>query len=318
MTQFFRKLFHPSSKEKVEDNPLPKPTVETSEVFVNSPAFRDEPPIEDTLKLEKQIHPVEIQKDRQVAAFARSIGVQRDHNEDSSFTMTAMLANEQKIYTFGLYVVADGMGGHLHGELASGIAAKTVSSYLIRNLFMPLVERTNQNPDTSLLQVMQSAYKEAHQAIASNAPGGGTTLTVVLILGDQVVIAHIGDSRAYRITPPEGIQALTRDHSLVRKLVEIGQITSDEAAYRPQRNVLYRALGQGEYTEADIQIISKPNNGYLLICSDGLWGVVAENELLRIVTTSTTPQEACQNLVNTANASGGPDNITAIIIQLAE
>ncbi len=283
---------------------------------MNSPAFRDVPPIEVTDTPEKKNQPAEIQKDQQVAAFARSVGMQRDHNEDSSFAMTAVLANEQRIYTFGLYVVADGMGGHMHGELASGIAAKSVSNYLIHHLFMPLVERTNQNPDTSLLQVMQTAYKEAHQAVASNAPGGGTTLTVILILGDQVVIAHIGDSRAYRITPPDGIQALTRDHSLVRKLVEIGQITSEEAAYHPQRNVLYRALGQGEFTEADIQIIAKPSNGYLVICSDGLWGVVAESELLRIVTTSASPHEACQLLVESANASGGPDNITATVIQL--
>jgi PPM family protein phosphatase len=317
VTQFFRKLFNPTSKEKAEENPLPQSNSETSDVFVDSPALRDELTVEDTVKLERKILPVEIQKDRQVAAFARSVGVQRDHNEDSSFSMTAMLANEQKIYTFGLYVVADGMGGHMHGELASGIAVKSVSNYLIRNLFMPLVERTNQDPDTSLLQVMQSACKEAHQTIASNAPGGGTTITAVLILGEQVVIAHIGDSRAYRITPPDGIQALTRDHSLVRKLVEIGQITSDQAAYHPQRNVLYRALGQGEFVEADIQIISKPNDGYLLICSDGLWGLVGESEILNMVTTSTSPQEACQRLVEAANASGGPDNITAIVIQFS-
>jgi PPM family protein phosphatase len=316
VTQFFRKWFNPSSKAKVEEQPLPKSNVESSAIFADSPTFLDELPVEDTVKQEKNNQPVEIQKDRQVAAFARSVGKQRDHNEDSSFSMTAVLANEQKTYTFGLYVVADGMGGHMHGELASGIAVKSVSSYLIRNLFMPLVERTNQDPDSSLLQLMQSACKEAHQAVASNAPGGGTTLTAVLILGDQVVIAHIGDSRAYRITPPDSIQALTRDHSLVRKLVEIGQITSDQAAYHPQRNVLYRALGQGDYTEADIQIISLPSNGYLLICSDGLWGLVAESELLRIVTTSTSPQEACQLLVESANASGGPDNITAVVVHI--
>ena len=316
MTQFFRKWFNPSSKDKVEKHSSPKSTVESSEVFVDSPAFLDKLPVEGTVELGKKSQPVEIQKDRQVAAFARSVGVQRDHNEDSLFSMTAVLANEQKIYNFGLYVVADGMGGHMHGELASGIAVKSVSNYLIRNLFMPLVERTNQDPDTSLLQLMQSACKEAHQAVASNAPGGGTTLTAILILDDQVVIAHIGDSRAYRITPPDGIQALTRDHSLVRKLIEIGQITPDQAAYHPQRNVLYRALGQGETIEADIQVISKPSSGYLLICSDGLWGLVAENELLRIVTTSASPQEACQLLVETANASGGPDNITAIVVHL--
>jgi serine/threonine protein phosphatase PrpC len=314
VTQFFRKLFNPSSKQKAEEIPLAKPHIESSEVFVNSPSYQDEQTL-DTAKQEKKSQPVELQKDRMVAAIARSVGMQRDHNEDSSFSMTAMLANEQRIYTFGLYIVADGMGGHMHGELASGIAVKSVSHYLIRNLFMPLVERTNQDPDTSLLQVMQAACKEAHQTIASNAPGGGTTLTAVLILGDQVMIAHIGDSRAYRITPPDGIQALTRDHSLVRKLIEIGQITSDQAAYHPQRNVLYRALGQGEYTEADIQIISRPNSGYLLICSDGLWGLVDESELLRMVTTSSTPQEACQSLVEAANAAGGPDNITAMVVQ---
>jgi protein phosphatase len=131
-----------------------------------------------------------------------------------------------------------------------------------------------------------------------------------------MTIAHVGDSRAYLIGPDSQFEALTRDHSLVNRLVELGQITTDEAAVHPQRNVLYRALGQGEPFDADINSIQMPGSGYLLLCSDGLWSVVNESELQRLVKESNSPEEACQRMVEAANAAGGPDNISAILIRL--
>jgi protein phosphatase len=131
-----------------------------------------------------------------------------------------------------------------------------------------------------------------------------------------MTIAHVGDSRAYLIYGPERIEALTRDHSLVKRLVELGQITTAEAAVHPQRNVLYRALGQGEPFDPDIYSMQVFEAAYLLLCSDGLWGVVAESEIQRLVLQAYCVEDACQRLVDAANEAGGPDNISVILARL--
>jgi serine/threonine protein phosphatase PrpC len=141
-------------------------------------------------------------------------------------------------------------------------------------------------------------------------------LTAALVVGKQVFITHVGDSRAYIIESSGRVETVTRDHSLVKRLVELGQITQEEAAVHPQRNVLYRALGQGEPFEPDMSSTQLPDSGYLLLCSDGLWGVVPDNEILQLVSSSSSPQQACQKLVEAANTAGGPDNITAILVHL--
>ena len=133
-----------------------------------------------------------------------------------------------------------------------------------------------------------------------------------------MTIAHVGDSRAYTVSEDGQVEVLTRDHSLVQRLVELGQITDEEAAVHPQKNVLYRALGQGEPFSPDIRTIPTPQHGYLLICSDGLWGVVPEEQIIKIILESENPQDACSALVAAANEAGGPDNITAILVHLPD
>jgi PPM family protein phosphatase len=251
-----------------------------------------------------------------IVGCAQSVGLQRDHNEDALFSLTTNLASDDVQLPFGLYIVADGMGGHQYGEIASGLAVRAVSNMVIRKLFMPIYSTRPSSPNESILEILNEAIQDAHQAVSREAPGGGTTMTAVLIMGEQMTVAHVGDSRAYLITPEGEFRPLTRDHSLVKRLVELGQITTDEAAFHPQRNVLYRALGQGEPVEADINTSPLPYNNHLLICSDGLWGVVPETELLRLIQDSTNPQEACQRMIDAANAAGGPDNITAILVRL--
>jgi len=251
-----------------------------------------------------------------IVGCAQSVGKQRDHNEDAIFTLTTTLTSDSSNIPFGLYIVADGMGGHQHGEVASSIAIRTMAGYIVRKLYTPLLNPRPSPPEESLLEIMQEGVQEAHRAITKQVPGGGTTLTAALILGNQMTIAHVGDSRAYLISVDGQIEALTRDHSLVKRLVELGQITTDEAAVHPQRNVLYRALGQGEPFDPDINSIQMPESGYLLLCSDGLWGVVSEPEIQHLVHDSSTPEQACYNLVEAANAAGGPDNISAILIRL--
>lgn len=257
-----------------------------------------------------------IQPPQLIAACAQSVGAQRENNEDALFTLTTTLTSDHTNLPFGLYIVADGMGGHQHGEIASGIAVRSMSSYMVTKLLVPLLSVKPVTPEDSLSEIMQAGVQEAHRAITHQVPGGGTTLTAVLILGEQMIVAHVGDSRAYSVDADGKMETLTRDHTLVKRLVELGQISLEEAAIHPQRNVLYRALGQGEPFDPDIKRIQLPTNGYILLCSDGLWGVVPEEEISKIIFDSATPDIACQTLVDAANAAGGPDNITAILIRL--
>ena len=162
---------------------------------------------------------------------------------------------------------------------------------------------------------MQNGISESQQAVIRHAPGGGTTLTSAFILGDQVTLAHVGDSRAYFIYPDGRMQTVTRDHSLVRRLQELGQISDKEAAEHPQRNVLYRALGQSEPFEPDINTYPFPNGGYLMLCSDGLWNVISESEIFPIIKSAPSLSVACQRLIDAANNAGGPDNISVILVQ---
>ena len=246
---------------------------------------------------------------------AQSVGKQRDHNEDALFTAASVLAEGESASNFGIFIVADGMGGHEYGEVASGMAARAMGDYLLRHLYPPFLNIDSDSQGDSLQEIMEHGVMEAQQAVLRSAPGGGTTLTAAFVLGDQVTLAHVGDSRAYFIYPDGRIQAMTQDHSLVRRLVELNQITEEQAATHPRRNVLYRALGQNEPFHPDINTHLMPRPGYLLLCSDGLWGVVPEMDIFRIVTTAPNLSMACHDLIEAANAAGGPDNITAVLVQ---
>ncbi len=279
------------------------------------------PPSVDTAPLSEEVIqsvPLEAQTKYQPSQFivgcGQSIGKLRDHNEDSLFTLHTILAGEGEDIPIGIFIVADGMGGHQHGEAASRIAIRTMAGHIIRKLYLPFFNIYPSSQSESLQEVMQTGVQEAQQAVLKEVPGGGTTLTAAFLLGEQVTVAHVGDSRAYFIHPDGRIQPLTRDHSLVRRLQELGQITEKEASVHPQRNVLYRAIGQGEPFESDINTYQFPSDTTLLLCSDGLWGVVPEGELLSIVNSAPSPIIACQRLVDAANGAGGPDNISVILV----
>jgi serine/threonine protein phosphatase PrpC len=252
-----------------------------------------------------------------IVGCGQSVGKQREHNEDALYFMNSVLAENGGEIPFGIYIIADGMGGHQHGEIASGVAARVLANHLVRNLYLPNLNITPEKPGDPLLEIMKAGVQEVQQAVVKFAPGGGTTLTAALVVGEQVTLAHVGDSRAYFIYPDGRMDAITRDHSLVKRLQELGQITEREAMVHPQRNVLYRAIGQGEPFDADINTYQLPHPGYLLICTDGLWGVVPEDEILRTVTSASDPALACQKLVEAANNAGGPDNISVILVYSA-
>ena len=251
-----------------------------------------------------------------IAAGGQSVGKQRELNEDSLLAITSTMAGNSGNLPFGLYIIADGMGGHQFGEVASNAAIRTVAGYVLRKFHSYLFQIKTDTMDESFQEIMLAAVSEAQRAIQREAPGSGTTLTAALVLGQQITVAHVGDSRAYFVYPDGRIEAITRDHSLVKRLEELGHISPEEAENYPHRNVLYRALGQGEILEPDIFTIAFPQPAYLMICSDGLWGVVSEQDLVRSITEAPNLQRACQNLVTAANTAGGPDNISVVLAQL--
>jgi serine/threonine protein phosphatase PrpC len=251
-----------------------------------------------------------------IAGFAQSVGKQRDHNEDALFTLTTTLISDTRQIPFGLYIIADGMGGHEHGEVASAIAIRAMAGYVVRELYLPIFNLIDRPPRHSVQETMEMGVEEAHDSVLKKNLGGGTTLTAALILGERMTIAHVGDSRAYLIDMDRNVEVLTRDHSFVTRLVELGQITSQEAAVHPQRNVLYRALGQGEPFVPDIITSPLPSPVYLLLCSDGLWGVVEQDEIVDIIFSTPSPEQACRKLIEAANSAGGPDNISAILVRI--
>jgi protein phosphatase len=269
-------------------------------------------------QIQSIIHGPTVQFDMQqlVAATGQSVGKQREHNEDSLLAITTTVAGKATNIPFGLYMVADGMGGHQFGEVASNAAIRVIAGQIMRKFHSYLFAIPTQQPEESLQEIMENSIKEAHRVVQKDAPGSGTTITAALVLGQQVTIGHVGDSRAYALYPAGRVEQLTHDHSLVKRLEELGHLNKEEAATFPHRNVLIRALGQGDTLDVDVFTVPFPRNGTLMICSDGLWGVVADHELVRSLTEAPNLQRACQTMVAAANTAGGPDNISVVLVQM--
>jgi serine/threonine protein phosphatase PrpC len=243
------------------------------------------------------------------------VGHVRDHNEDVLLTLETSQLGQHVPEPLGFFALADGMGGHEAGELASALAVRVVAHHLINAIFKSYL--FNEPRDASqppLSEVLVSAVMAANMAVHDQVNGGGTTLTCALILGGRAYLAHVGDSRAY-LWAGNRLRQITKDHSLVDRLVELGQISSGDALSHPQRNVLYRAVGQGEALEVDTYVEPLPSHYRLLLCCDGLWGMVGDEQLEKVLRSAATPQEACDQLVELANAAGGQDNITAVVVE---
>lgn len=251
-----------------------------------------------------------------IAATGQSVGKQREHNEDSVLAITSTLAGKSLNVPFGLYIVADGMGGHQFGEVASNAAVRVIAGQIFRKFHSYLFALPTQPPEDSLQEIMEGAIQEAHRVVQRDAPGSGTTVTAALVVGQQLTIGHVGDSRAYALHPAGRIEQLTHDHSLVQRLEELGHLNKEEAASFPHRNVLIRALGQGDNLEVDIFTVPFPHNGTLMLCTDGLWGVIHEEDIRHSLSESSNLPRACQSLVSAANTSGGPDNISVVLVQM--
>jgi serine/threonine protein phosphatase PrpC len=236
----------------------------------------------------------------------------RDHNEDTSLALQFMWAQQgQPPLPVGLFVLADGMGGHAQGEQASAMAVRLAARHIVNQVYLPLLnEEEGPVMRIPINEVLEASMRMAHQAVLRHLPRAGTTMTMALTLGDGVYIAHVGDSRAY-LGERGRLRTLTRDHSMAARLLEMGRTSPDEAAM--QRNILYKALGQGVQIEPDILYHDLDPGHYLLLCCDGLWDKVSDEEMSAIIEASPTPGTACRNLVDRANENGGEDNITVIL-----
>ena len=237
------------------------------------------------------------------------IGRQRGNNEDSYLYWEP--ASDEEFQRKGrLAIVADGMGGYEGGQEASRIAVETVCEFY--------EQATEDDPQVALL----AAFAAAHARILNYATehpqfyGMGTTCTALVLLGRQLYFAHIGDSRLYLVRGT-GISQLSRDHSYVGRLVASGIVRSEDAETHPQRHILTAALGVGEESLADSgeQELNLENGDALVLCTDGLWSQVSEQELETVVK-SNAPSEACAALVSMAMQRGGPDNITVQVLRL--
>ena len=281
---------------------------------------------EDSIVVTKELDKITIPVDTESVGYSSphinvgyglSPGKQRSHNEDAFFTLTTFFSFNENEIPFGLYVVADGMGGHKNGEIASELAIRTVVGTILTEIYTPMMGLNPEPGELSFREVFYNGIEQANSEIIRNSYGGGTTVTAILIVGDQMTIAHVGDSRVYSIATDSTMEALTRDHSLVKRLQELGQITPEEAAVHPQRNVLYRALGQGEPFEPEIISTTRPESGSLLVCSDGLWSIVGQEGLQTIIKSGINPQDICDRMIDAANDAGGPDNISAILVEFS-
>ena len=246
------------------------------------------------------------------------VGRMRSNNQDACLAMVISPNMVGDPPAIGFFVVADGMGGHTDGEQASAVTVRTLAQHVLDEIVMPHLMGVERNSDQKTIsEVLSEAMLAANEATQQNVPNGGTTATCTVIRGDLAYIAHVGDSRAYLIS--EGnMELVTRDHSLVRRLQELGQLTPEEAEVHPQRNVLYRAIGQGEALEVDAATRRLPPSSRLLLCSDGLWGLVDEPKMMEVLEEHSDPQTVCDRLVELANEAGGSDNITALLIQMPD
>ncbi|HEY43610.1 MAG TPA: serine/threonine-protein phosphatase [Anaerolineae bacterium] len=242
------------------------------------------------------------------------MGLERSQDDDLSLIITGGVNGDKGLPDFGLFCVADGLGGYEHGSLASSIAIRTVARILMRGVFLRLLEIESIDESPPLDEMISDAFKAANQAVFELAQGGATTLTSALMLDDKIVIGHVGDTRAYLINA-EKIEALTIDHSLVQRLVESGTLSEEEALDSPHRSVLWNAMGKTEDPRVDISYHAIIPNTYLMLCSDGLWDVVEDEEMFQMVSKARDPQKVCDALVRTANDAGGPDNVSVILVR---
>ncbi len=229
-------------------------------------------------------------------------GVLREMNQDYYFasdTPVGKLPN--------LFIVADGMGGHKAGDYASRYTIERVVASVSRN--------DSDEPVTIIKEAIDKANEllVAESKEDKSKSGMGTTLVIGTIIGNKLFVANIGDSRLYVIG--QKMRQITRDHSLVDEMVRLGEINADEARVHPDKNIITRAVGTSEHVEADYFEVELTEDDAILLCTDGLTNMVKDEEILEIISKNESVETATEKLIRLANANGGKDNITVMIIK---
>ncbi|MBL7063828.1 MAG: Stp1/IreP family PP2C-type Ser/Thr phosphatase [Anaerolineae bacterium] len=245
------------------------------------------------------------------------VGQERSLNEDSLLTLDTAPVFRSISAPVGLFIVADGMGGHEAGDVASQLTIRTIAQLAISEALAPAAAgKPLPEAGEWLTAATQAANRTVYEQRRAAGTDMGTTLVMALFVGDTAAIANVGDSRAY-LLKQDGIVQISTDHSLVQRLVATGQITPEEAASHPQKNVIYRVIGDKPRTEPDLFEQRLAPGEALLLCSDGLSGMVPDEKIWHIWKTSTSPQDGCDRLVEAANRAGGEDNVTVVIVQVS-
>ena len=255
-----------------------------------------------------------------ISGRATDVGAQRKLNEDSLFALETVTIETGRSAPTALYIVADGMGGHESGEIASSIAVRTIPA-MLNSILDARMHGDNGTPDQATLdEAVREAILEANRRIAElgrqRQSDMGTTVTMALVLGNSVTVANVGDSRTY-LWRDGKLHQISEDHSLVARLIAAGQLTAEEGRHFERRNEIYRALGDGHLTPADVDVFHahlRPLDA-LVLCSDGLWEMVRDADIEQIMLDAPDPPAATQALIVAANRAGGEDNITVIIAQ---
>ena len=243
------------------------------------------------------------------------VGRKRSHNEDNLAIMADL----------GLYIVADGMGGHASGEVASKMAIDTLQEFFAATADDPertwpyKMDRSKGYEENRLITGVKLCNLRIFEQARANPKqrGMGTTLVVLFAVEDGVYVGHVGDSRVYRVRDHK-IEQLTEDHSLLNDYKKMKRLTEEEIANFPHKNVIVRALGMKETVKVDTRFEAPRPNDVMLLCSDGLTGPVTDEQALEIIDKNPDLTEATAKLIDAANRSGGPDNITCVMARWVE
>jgi serine/threonine protein phosphatase PrpC len=298
---FLKKLFAPKADSAAENNDdiFVKRSTRKVDKFQTRPMQPPQPP--DSISLNY--------------ALRSSVGVVREVNEDSGFALVMNALTSHNDPVTGLFIVADGMGGHANGEKASALAVDHIVGEVQRRILLPRLSRIEED-EPSPMAVMQEAFDQANRRIQQEFPGAGTTASVVFIQNDLLFTAHVGDSRIYHLQDGR-LEAITRDHSLAQRMVEIGELEPEEARDHETSHVLYQAIGKEEKLQTETTTRRLQKGDLILLCTDGLWGELKDDLLQQLLKMHRgKPDKAADKLVNAANMNGGPDNITVVVIEV--
>jgi len=247
-------------------------------------------------------------------------GIKRKYkpNEDSLLAVQGARPQNAQLQQFGLFVVADGMGGHANGQDASRLAIQTIINYMV-----PPLSEGKEMGDEDFVKLLADGVQQANQAVHKHNQEQrgdmGTTMTATLVIGSMAYVANVGDSRTYLYREPGGLSKVTRDHSVVASLVDAGVIKPDDIYTHPKRNQIYRSLGEKAVVEVDTFKVPLQPGDKLLLCSDGLWDMVRDPDIQRVMRSPIPdPSQTGDALIKAALDGGGEDNVSVIVVQITE